>query len=131
MAFVLCLKKMQVISLTGTTLMMSDKLGPQSVPDAVLPELLARGCVQCDEAGNVLVNGIPLSVAPVAPETEQVEEVDVEELIDTVVAELINGADPSVLGKVDGVPKTFAVSERVGRKVSKLEILASVKRLGY
>ena len=132
MAYVLCLKQMQVISVTGVTLMMSDRLGPQQVPDQVLPELLARGCVQCDEHGNVLVNGIPLAVGRLTGEEAPLAVgLSRDEQIDAAVQAVLTGADPKNIGKLDGMPLTFAVSELAGFKVSKVEILASVKRLGY
>lgn len=134
MAYVLCLKNMRVISRTGISMALESKMEPQRVPDALLPELISSGCVQCDEHGNILVHGIPLAVrrlGDAAPADEPQPTFDREAAIDAAVKSLIEGADPKNLNKVNGFPKVFAVRVIVGFQVSKDEVEASVRRLGY
>jgi hypothetical protein len=145
MAYVLCLKPMHVVSLTGHSLLLEEKLAPQRVPDEVVPELLRLGCVPCDEEGNVIVTGVPLAVrrmkhedlplyqghkALVANEPEP-PTVSEEMKIDEAVKAIIEAKDSALMNAKLGFPKVYAVSERVGFKVTQLQIVASCKRLGY
>jgi hypothetical protein len=144
MAYVLCLMDMHVVSLTGHSLALQNKLAPQQVPDVVVPELLARGCVQCDVEGNVLVNGTPLAVRRMTLDVPQVSVgndaekrmetpmvISDEMKIDAAVAEAIAAKDQSLMDRRLGIPKVIAISEKVQFRVSKTQILASCKRLGY
>ena len=142
MAYVLCLKEMHVISTTGRSLMLENKLAPQYVPDEVVPELLKVGCVQCDAEGNVLVNGQPIAVrrlqtevidpAPkLIPTVEREPPTVSEEMkIDAAVVALLDAGDPSTLDRVHGYPKVSHVSERCGFRVTRLQIQASCQRTG-
>lgn len=133
MAHVLCLKPMHVISVTGISLELQASMGPQLVPDRVVPELQARGCVECDERGRVLVNGIPLGVHKISDEAAPVDlpQESREAVIDNAVTQVIATGDKTLRSQKDGAPKTFAVSELAGFRVTTVEIHESLKRLGY
>lgn len=143
MAYVLCLKPLHVISLSGHSLLLEDKLVPQPVPDETMPELMKLGCVPCDEHGNVIVTGVPLAVRRMENEdiplyhdyarTKEREPPTVSEemQIDAAVKAAFDAKDTSLIDVKHGFPKVYAVSERAGFKVTRLQIVASCKRLGY
>lgn len=144
MAYVLCLKPLHVVSITGHSLLLDEKLAPQKVPDETLPELMKLGCVPCDEEGNVIVTGVPLAVRRMKHEDlplyhtheslkKEVEPPTVSEemKIDEVVKAIVEGKDSTLIDAKHGFPKVYAVSERVGFRVTRIEIVASCKRLGY
>lgn len=138
MAYVLCLQKMHLISVKGHSMILEDSPRPQQVPDECLPELFALGCVQCDEEGNVIVTGKPLAVrytAPADPELRAPEPGDATlaevARIDDAVKAAVESGDKGLMDTRYGVPKVIAITERVGFKVTRAQIVDSCKRLGY
>ena len=128
MPYVLSLNPVVIRSLSGHSAMIEP-----SKPTAIVPDLvqaaLAQGCVQCDEQGNVLINGTPVKLSPVDAGPAKPAVVDEEPAannrmaaIKRAIQGLVDDGNPGHFNSVTGLLKVPAVSDRCGFKVSVDEI---------
>lgn len=132
MPYVKSLREVRVITTHGDSVIIPPR-EPKFVPDRLLEEVLAAGCAQCDEHGNLILGDIPEPKidADDIPFLSVAERKDTEKRrkVITLAIQHIYKRNDKADFKGDGLPRNAAVEALVRFPVSNAEIMEVLEKL--
>lgn len=135
MPYVKSLRDVRIASLKGYIVLVKAGV-PTHIPDAIVPEAQALGCVTCDDKGRIMVGDETAELAadaapdevPFLPPEERDDPEKRARVIGLAVAKCYRRNDRNDFTKTN-VPKASAITRLVGFPVGNDEVAAAVEQM--